>query len=134
MAEDDALVLVHDAARPLVDVDVITAVVEAAAISGAAVPGLRPSDTVRRTGSSGTLDREGLFLTQTPQGFRLTMLREAFARAGGQDVTNDAALVELLGRPITLVAGSARNFKVTTPDDLELAAALVAWTGAGKDR
>jgi len=126
--EEDVLVLVHDAARPLVEADLITAVVEAASISGAAVPGLRPADTVRRVGY-GTVDREGLVLTQTPQGFRLALLREAFAHAGGRDVTDDAALVELLGHPVTIVAGSPRNLKVTTRDDFDVAAALVAWTG-----
>ncbi len=131
VAEEDAIVLVHDAARPLVEAGLITAVVEAAAISGAAVPGLRPADTVRRVGS-GTLDRESLVLTQSPQGFRLTLLREAFAHGGGQDVTDDAALVELLGHPVTIVPGSPRNLKVTTRDDLDVAAALVRSTG--KDR
>ncbi len=132
-SEDD-LVLVHDAARPLLEPALITSVIEAAARHGAAVPGLPPSDTVRRAGpagadgarrSTGALDRTELVLVQTPQGFRLSLLREAYERLGQAEVTDDAALVERLGRPVAVVAGSSTNLKVTTPQDLDLAEALL---------
>lgn len=126
------LVLIHDAARPLVDPDLITRVVEAAARTGAAVPGLRPADTVREEGGKDgarragrTLERDRLVLTQTPQGFELETLRVASHAARGVEVTDDAMMVERLGRPVEIVAGSPRNLKITSPEDLVLAAALL---------
>ncbi|HEY3175578.1 MAG TPA: 2-C-methyl-D-erythritol 4-phosphate cytidylyltransferase [Candidatus Polarisedimenticolia bacterium] len=130
------LVLVHDAARPLVDPTVISRVLDAAARTGAAVPGVAPADTVRhveemadpmgRTMAAGTLDRHRLVLVQTPQGFGLALLRDAYARAGQIDVTDDAALIEMMGGAVEVVAGSPRNLKITTIHDLEIAAALLA--------
>jgi len=126
----EAIVLVHDAARPLVDPGIVTSVRNAAARTGAAVPGIRPADTIRRIADGGMsierLDRDRLVLVQTPQGFRIGLLREAFARAAGNEVTDDAALVEAMGRPVEIVAGSRRNLKVTTPEDLRSAEALLA--------
>ncbi len=131
----DDLVLIHDAARPLVDAEIITAVRRAAARDGAAVPGIRPHDTVRRIrtadDSGDTLaveriDREALVLVQTPQGFRVGILREAYARAGDADVTDDASLVEGLGGRITVVPGAPRNLKITTADDLRAAEAWLS--------
>ena len=118
-AGDADLVLVHDAARPLVDQDLISRVIEAAARTGAAIPGVRPPDTIRM--GAQTLPRNALVLVQTPQGFRLTMLREAAERAGDVEVTDDAMLVEMMGHPVEVVEGSSRNFKLTTPDDLIIA-------------
>ena len=134
-AGDADLVLVHDAARPLVDPDLITRVIEAAARTGAAVPGVRPSDTVRQVGTqadgmprmgTATLRRDALVLVQTPQGFRLSLLKEAAARAGEIEVTDDAMLVEMMGHPVEVVEGSPRNFKITTPDDLIFAETLLS--------
>jgi len=132
----DTLVLIHDAARPLVEPGLITAVIEAAARSGAAVPGIPASDTVKQVGSgaetsprflAGTLDRKELVLAQTPQGFRLSLLREAYARADADrlEATDDARLVELMGHRVELVPGSKFNIKVTEPEDLLIAAALL---------
>ncbi len=130
---EDDLVLVHDAARPLADRELVDRVIEAAARTGAAMPGIPPHDTVRtwrREGGTGprlaggTLDRSRLVLIQTPQGFSLRLLREAHARARG-DVTDDASLVEAMGRPVELVDGSPANLKVTRPEDLTVAAALL---------
>ena len=133
----DSLVLVHDAARPLVDRDLITRVIEAAGRTGAAFPGLPPSDTVREAAAGAgpggarlagrTPDRSGLVLVQTPQGFRLSLLEEAFARAGEKagDATDEAALLEWMGHPVEVVPGSPRNLKITGPTDLEVAAALL---------
>ena len=134
-AGDADLILVHDAARPLVDRDLISRVIEAAARTGAAIPGVRPRDTIRKEPEpvagehrmgAGTHDRNGLVLVQTPQGFRLSLLREAAAAAGGVEVTDDAMLVEMMGCPVEVVEGSRRNFKLTTPDDLIFASALLA--------
>jgi 2-C-methyl-D-erythritol 4-phosphate cytidylyltransferase len=131
---DDALVLVHDAARPLVEASLISAVIAAAARTGAAIPGVTPPDTVREIEADGpggaraasrTLDRRRVILVQTPQGFRLRLLRKAYEGAAGPDVTDDAALVERLGMPIETVEGSPRNLKITTAQDLIVAAALM---------
>lgn len=121
------IVLVHDAARPLVTPDLIEAVARAAAESGAATAGVRPKDTVR-DGAGRTLDRGRLWLVQTPQGFRRDLLAEAHARAAAEGYagTDDAVLVERLGHPVTVVPGSYRNLKVTTREDLLVAEALLA--------
>jgi len=139
-AEDADIILVHDAARPLVDRDLISRVIEAAARTGAAVPGVTPPDTIRMARESvagrprmgeRTLDRSRLILVQTPQGFRLSLLREAAQAAGDIEVTDDAMLVEMMGHPVELVEGSSRNFKLTTPDDMIFAEALLAPGGRG---
>ncbi len=121
------VVLVHDAARPLVPPEVIEAVAHAAFASGAATAAVRPKDTVRDDGGR-TLDRGRLWLVQTPQGFRRDLLAEAHARAAADRYagTDDASLVERLGHPVAVVPGSYRNVKITTREDLVVAEALLA--------
>jgi 2-C-methyl-D-erythritol 4-phosphate cytidylyltransferase len=127
------VVLVHDAARCLVPVEVVAAVVDAVLAGAAAVvPGLPVVDTIRELGEGGasrTVDRSRLRAVQTPQGFPAEVLRRAHA-AGSRDATDDAGMVEALGLPVTIVPGHPRAFKVTTALDLVLAEALVA----GEDR
>lgn len=133
------LVLVHDAARPLVPKALIDAVAAAAGRSGAAAPGLPIPDTVKRLGPqgriAGTVPREGLLAIQTPQGFRLELLQRAHAEAlrAGFEGTDDAALVERLGHEIEVVPGSRVNFKITTPEDLRLAEAILASMESGRE-
>ncbi|HKB08565.1 MAG TPA: 2-C-methyl-D-erythritol 4-phosphate cytidylyltransferase [Candidatus Polarisedimenticolia bacterium] len=135
----DEIILVHDAARPLVTPEIIDAVIAAAADSGAAVPAIATTDTVRQVAADGvveaTLPRERLRLAQTPQGFRGGLLREAYDRAerDGFTGTDDAALVERAGHRIRLVDGSANNFKITTPIDLALAEAILAREAEGHE-
>lgn len=123
VAEDVEFVLVHDVARPFVPPAVLDAVV-AALTEGAdgAIPVVAVHDTVRRVDADGTLagvvDRTSLVAVQTPQGFRRTALVAAHARTGGPDATDDAALVEAIGRKVVAVPGSDLAFKVTTPLDL----------------
>jgi 2-C-methyl-D-erythritol 4-phosphate cytidylyltransferase len=135
----EGLVVVHDGVRPLVPVALIEEVRRAAAGTGAAAPGCLPTDTVKEaTGGRVicTLDRQSLVLVQTPQAFRLDLLREAHRRAEADGVrsTDDAALVERLGASIALVSGSPENIKVTSPDDLELAAYLLRRAEGPEDR
>jgi 2-C-methyl-D-erythritol 4-phosphate cytidylyltransferase / 2-C-methyl-D-erythritol 2,4-cyclodiphosphate synthase len=124
------VILVHDGARPLTPVSLIEAVAAAAAVDGAATAALPVDETVKR-GADGwvrtTVDRAGLYRIQTPQGFRRTVLEAAHRKAEGEGFrgTDDAALVERLGRPVRLVPGSPVNLKVTLPDDLDLAEALL---------
>jgi 2-C-methyl-D-erythritol 4-phosphate cytidylyltransferase len=127
----DGVVLVHDAARPLVDVALVEAVAREAAAAGAALPVLPVVDTVKRLRDGlvvETLDREELGAAQTPQGFRLALLVEAY-RAAFRDrlnLTDEAMAVERLGAPVRAVAGSPRNRKITTPEDLAWAEGVLA--------
>ncbi len=124
----DGWVVVHDGARPLVTPALIEKGLAAARETGAAVCAVPAQDTIKEGDEQGlvrrTLDRERLWLVQTPQVFRYDMLREAHERASG-DVTDDASLVEALGQRVRLYAGSRRNLKVTTPGDLAVAEALL---------
>lgn len=122
-------VIVHDGARPLLTRDLIDAALAGARQTGAALCAVPVTDTVKRADDSGlvrsTVTRQGLWLAQTPQAFRRELLLRAHA-ATDVDATDDAALVEHLGEPVRIVMGSARNIKVTTPQDLRLAEALLA--------
>jgi 2-C-methyl-D-erythritol 4-phosphate cytidylyltransferase/2-C-methyl-D-erythritol 2,4-cyclodiphosphate synthase len=122
------LVLVHDAARPFLDADVIDRVVGALADWDGVVPALAVADTIKRTDAkgriSGTVDRAGLWRAQTPQGFAFAPLlaaHRAAAEAGRSDFTDDAALAEWRGLTVTVVPGSERNRKITTAEDIVMA-------------
>jgi 2-C-methyl-D-erythritol 4-phosphate cytidylyltransferase/2-C-methyl-D-erythritol 2,4-cyclodiphosphate synthase len=121
------VVVIHDAARPLVSDAVIRRTVNAAAETGAAIAAVRAHDTVKRAGADGaitaTLPRDEIFLAQTPQAFRLDVLRAALAQAG--DATDEAALAEQAGHVVRVVDGDPRNLKITTPDDLSTAERLL---------
>lgn len=120
------IILVHDAARPFVDRATIDRVLEAAFASGAAVAAVRPKDTLKIEevpgGTLHTPDRRKCWLAQTPQAFRTEILLDAMERAvsTGFEGTDDVSLVERLGGNVTIVEGSYRNIKITTPEDLEI--------------
>src|SRR5688500_10109639 len=132
IADRADVVVIHDAARPLVTESVIRRTVDAAAQTGAAIAAVRAHDTVKRADASGmiaeTLRREDVYLAQTPQAFRTSVLRDALA-AGG-DATDEASLAERAGHAVRLVEGDARNLKITTADDLALAEHLLGGTTA----
>ncbi len=126
----DDVVLVHDAVRPFVDAEIIRNVIAATAKHGAAIAGLPAVDTVKQVDRTAdgaivtsTIPRERVVLAQTPQGFRFAVLKKAFddAQADGFTGTDEASLVERAGHEVSVVMGSARNIKITTPADLELA-------------
>lgn len=137
------LVLIQDAARPLVDDAVIDGVL--AALGAAALPVVPVTDTIKRSSDgrtvSGTEDRRQLFAAQTPQGFAFADILDAHRRAAdaADDFTDDAAIAEWAGIPVTLTAGSARNIKLTHPEDFERAGRLLGGgsmetrTGSGFD-
>jgi len=126
-------VLVHDGARPLVTTALIERGLAAARETGAAVAAVPIADTVKVAAPDGTveqtLDREGLWAAQTPQVFRYDLLLRAH-REVTAEVTDDAAMLEALGLPVKLYEGSAANIKVTTPEDLRLAEALLQASAA----
>ncbi len=113
------IVLIHDGVRPFVDTEIIENVIRQTAESGAAIAAVPVRDTVRdRTG--GTLDRSRLYNVQTPQGFRFSVIREAFDKAyrDGFYGTDEAGLAERIGVMPEIVNGSPANIKITTPEDL----------------
>lgn len=134
VAGSAAIVVVHDAARPLAPPSLFDAVIGAVrAGADAAVPGLQIPDTVKRVDGNrvvDTISRDGLRAVQTPQAFRADALRAAHT-AGG-DATDDAALVEANGGRVVVVPGDPRNIKITTPADLVVAAALLV--GASEEQ
>jgi 2-C-methyl-D-erythritol 4-phosphate cytidylyltransferase len=125
---DVEFVAVHDAARPLIVKEWVDAVFEAAEKSGAAIPAILSSSTLKRVGPDRviqeTVSREGLWQAQTPQVFRRQLLLEAFAKRGNLAATDEAQLVENIGHPVTVVEGWPMNIKITTFADFKMAEAL----------
>lgn len=136
LAADSDVVLVHDAARPFASAALVSRMIEAAIVAGAAIPAVAATDTVKlgrtadgRAWVAATVPRQDVFLVQTPQAFTREVLEAALAGGVEADVaTDEAGLVERLGRPVQLVEGEPANVKITTPSDL---AAARARTGSG---
>lgn len=131
---DVAVVAIHDAARPFIDAATIENAVGQAAKSGASLVAVPARDTIKRVSGgrvAETLDRSALWQAQTPQCFRLDLVRRAHeaAERSGWDVTDDCALLERLGHEIAVVQGGAWNFKITDQDDLAAAEALLSRRG-----
>ena len=120
--------IVHDGARPCIDAAMIEIGLQAAKATGAAAPAQPLSDTIKEIDDSGmvvrTLTRDRLRAAQTPQVFSTALLRRAHEQIQ-EDVTDDAAMIEMTGGPVRLFAGSTENLKVTTPLDLEIAEAII---------
>jgi len=118
------IVLIHDAARPFVSAGVISRAIDAASRTGAAIPVVAVTDTIKVTGASGdvedTPDRARLRIAQTPQSFRFDVILEAHRRAakdGRSDFTDDAAIAEWAGLTVATFEGDVANMKLTTPED-----------------
>lgn len=117
----DSVVGVHDGVRPFVSVEVIRRCFDAAREQGAAVPVVPVVETVRQMlpeGDSLTVDRSQFRLVQTPQTFRIGLLKESFRQPYRPEFTDDASVVEALGHRVALVEGNRENVKLTTPSDL----------------
>ena len=133
VAPETEIVLVHDAVRPFVTPAQIDRLIIEARTRGAAILGIPAIDTVKEVKRASlpedvalitsTIPRERVVLAQTPQAFQYAILREAFARAKQDDVTasDEASLVERIGREVFVVLGSERNLKITRPSDMDLA-------------
>lgn len=126
MDPDTTIVAVHDAVRPFVSVEEIEATIRLAEKTGAALLAIPIVDTVKQIRKDiidSTLTREHLVLAQTPQVFRVEILREAYERAKKDEYygTDESSLVERMDHPVSIVRGSERNIKITRPGDLSLA-------------
>lgn len=130
VAAETRIVAVHDGARPLVSVLEITKTIEKAKEIGAACLVTAVTDTIKTIRGDeivGTLDRDKLRRALTPQAFRVEVLRSAFDLGGiGEAATDECYLVEKLGHPIAFVEGSSQNIKITRPDDLVFAEAILS--------
>ncbi|MCY4612588.1 MAG: 2-C-methyl-D-erythritol 4-phosphate cytidylyltransferase [Nitrospira sp.] len=130
--ERTKIVVVHDAVRPFVTGAMVEQVVDGAVTHGAAIAAIPLHDTVKRAAPDGmietTLDRQRLWSAQTPQAFRLELLRDAHqaSRQDGVEATDDAFLVERIGHRVSIVSGSPDNIKVTRPEDLAMGEAILA--------
>jgi 2-C-methyl-D-erythritol 4-phosphate cytidylyltransferase len=129
--DQSGIVLVHDGVRPLVGKDLISRVIEAAEQKGAAIPALSLEDTIKRVEEGRvvkTLDRLTLFKAQTPQGFFYTTLERALRKAKEDSFygTDEASLVERIGEKVYIVEGDTQNIKITGPEDIHMAEALLA--------
>ena len=136
MQDKTGLVAVHDGVRPLVAAELVAECVRCAAQYGACVPAMPADDTIKKADTrrwvTGTVDRHGLWLVQTPQVFQTELLLRAHRQANrdGCSGTDDAALVERLGHRVRIIPGSKINIKITTASDLSIAEALLAGPGA----
>ncbi|KUG21850.1 2-c-methyl-d-erythritol 2,4-cyclodiphosphate synthase [hydrocarbon metagenome] len=132
------LVLVHDAVRPFITERMIREVIAAAKVTGAASVGVKAKETIKEAGKDNvvaiTIPRNNIWLTQTPQAFKLEILKKAYKKACDEKFygTDDASLVERMGIKVKMVAGSYDNIKITTPEDLEMARALIRNKSGGK--
>ncbi len=128
LPEGIEIVLIHDGARPLADSDLFDRCARTAAATGAAIAAIPVADTLKRVAAGAigaTVDRTDLWAAQTPQAFRLETLRRALAASEGADVTDEARLCEAAGIPVAVVPASLANLKVTHPEDIAVADALL---------
>ena len=127
VAPDTDIVMIHDGARPLITPDIIEKAISEAKEYGAAVVGVPVKDTIKRVGDDliikDTVDRQALWSAQTPQVFKYEIITRAYAKKGS--ATDDAKLVEDLGIKVKMVMGSYENIKITTPEDLIVAEAIL---------
>ncbi len=137
-ASPPKLILIHDAARPLISADIIDRVISALETKPAAIAAMPVADSLRRV-AEGPVDREGVWQVQTPQGFRYADIMAAHRTAPNDLATDDATLAEQAGIPITLVEGAMSNIKITRAGDLMTAEAFLSArlgdvrTGSGFD-
>jgi 2-C-methyl-D-erythritol 4-phosphate cytidylyltransferase / 2-C-methyl-D-erythritol 2,4-cyclodiphosphate synthase len=128
LPEGVEIVVIHDGVRPLAEPELFDRCAAAAAECGAAIAATPVSDTLKRVAEgaiTGTVDRAGLWAAQTPQAFRLALLRRAIAANPGETVTDEAGLCEAAGVPVSVVPASPANLKVTHAEDIPVADALL---------
>ncbi|MEH7413866.1 2-C-methyl-D-erythritol 4-phosphate cytidylyltransferase [Neobacillus drentensis] len=126
----DGIILVHDAARPFIQKGHIHLLTQKAVETGAAIMGVPAKDTMKKQKNGvvvETVERSSLWAVQTPQAFRISLLKEAYEKAEKDQFlgTDDASLVERLNYPVSIVEGDYDNIKLTTPEDLYFAEAII---------
>jgi 2-C-methyl-D-erythritol 4-phosphate cytidylyltransferase len=132
------LVLIHDGVRPFITETMILDTIQAVKKTGAATIATKITDTVKSAGDNQIIDhtipRDKLWCVQTPQGFRFSVLLNAYARAKKMKfmVTDDAGIMEQLGLPVKLVPGSITNIKITTKHDIKIAETILKRQVKGK--
>ncbi|WP_258100754.1 2-C-methyl-D-erythritol 4-phosphate cytidylyltransferase [Marinoscillum pacificum] len=124
---DNGLVAIHDAVRPMISKEVIRSSFELAEAKGSGVVMVPLKDSIREKGDGGTVarDRSLYYAVQTPQTFRVELIKQAFAQEESPLFTDDASVYEASGKQVEVVSGDYRNIKITTPEDLILAEALL---------
>lgn len=131
------IVLIHDGVRPFVTPELITACIEETGKTGACIPAVRTSDTLKRVDQFekiiNTVKRDDIVMAQTPQAFSFDLIRHAHERClkDGVSVTDDASIAEYTGVSVKVIQGLKENIKITTPEDLKLAQALLMMKNKG---
>ncbi|MGF1636277.1 MAG: 2-C-methyl-D-erythritol 4-phosphate cytidylyltransferase [Cyclobacteriaceae bacterium] len=127
LVQTEGLVAIHDGVRPLIHPDIIGASYRLAAIHGSAVAAVRLKESIRVTDKDTTraVDRASYRIIQTPQTFKASLIKNAYRHDDGSGMTDDASLAEMYGVKISLFEGSYENIKITTPEDLVLAEAIL---------
>lgn len=127
LVPDNTVVGIHDAARPLVSIKTITSAFETAEQKGNASPAISLNESVRevKDGTNRAVNRYNYFIVQTPQCFQSDLIKKAFLRDYSPEFTDDASVLEAIGEKINLIEGNRENIKITTPEDLIIAEALM---------
>jgi len=129
--KDGHIILVHDSVRPFISGEIIRRTIQEAGIHKAVATAIPVTDTIKEGNGSGfvekTLNRERLWSIQTPQGFESDLIKKAYSQAREENFygTDDASLVERMGHPVKIIEGSHENIKITTPEDLIMAEAIL---------
>lgn len=125
---EEGIVFVHDGARPLITVQLLHRCCEQAALSGSAIPAIPVAESMRivQNGVSKPVNRDNMRVIQTPQTFRTGIILPAFSQTYDPAFTDEATVVEAAGGSVVLCEGDKRNIKVTTPEDMIIAEALIA--------
>lgn len=131
IANEDVLIAVHDAVRPLTSINIIDQSYKSAAEHGNAVTAVKSRDSVRqiKNGISNSLNRDEIYLIQTPQTFQSAQLKSAYRQPYNNNFTDDASVVEAAGAVITLITGDYQNIKITFPEDIAIAELLLKMQG-----
>lgn len=123
--DDCDFVLIHDGARPMIDVETIKKVLSMVQVKKALTVATKTTDTIKQVDENlkiiKTIDRSSLYNTQTPQAFEYNLINDAHTKLHGQDFTDDAGMLEHLGKDVHILEGDYRNIKITTQSDIELA-------------
>lgn len=118
-------VLIHDGARPVISPDVLRKVILEVQEKKALTVAVKTTDTIKQVDENlkiiKTVDRSSLYNTQTPQAFEYNLIKEAHEKLSGQNFSDDAGMIEVLGYPVYIVEGDYRNIKITTPNDIQIA-------------